>query len=230
MTIGFFAPLPLAIMIPFMAAQSFAMGEAFGKSFQYGKRKISSMSNDEFNKLDAEALQASIQVDIRKMIPSIKESFDRMESFQSDTINSLIKGIIQTVENIGGAFTPSSSTTTGGVASFLGGLPSVGNPIGDTLEQIAKFISGGFQAGNNPAASYQAILKQLKSQNLSNQIRNTTTAVLRTPQPIPIYNEYNPLRESRTTQSKSAIIAAKAKEKTQILTNIGTLNSQIHNQ
>ncbi len=34
--IGFFAPLPLAMMMPFMAGQSMLMGDAFGKSYQYG--------------------------------------------------------------------------------------------------------------------------------------------------------------------------------------------------
>ncbi len=88
--IGFFAPLPLAIMIPFMAAQSFAMGHAFGTSFQYGKRKISSMSNEEFNALSATDLHGELQADIRAMIPDMNTSFKQMERFQIDIINSMV--------------------------------------------------------------------------------------------------------------------------------------------
>ncbi len=90
MPIGFFAPLPLAIMIPFMAAQSFAMGHAFGTSFQYGKRKISSMSNEEFNALSATDLHGELQADIRAMIPNMNQSFKIMEQFQIDIINSMV--------------------------------------------------------------------------------------------------------------------------------------------
>jgi len=88
--IGFFAPLPLAIMIPFMAAQSFAMGHAFGTSFQYGKRKISSMTNEEFNALSATDLHGNLQADIRAMIPNMNQSFKTMEQFQIDIINSMV--------------------------------------------------------------------------------------------------------------------------------------------
>jgi len=120
MTIGLFAPLPLAIMIPFMAAQSFAMGEAFGKSFQYGKRKISSMTNEQFNKLTAEALHAEVQNDISKMIPHMKNSFDRMEKFQSEVVNSIIRGIAETIGNLGGALTDTGGTTDVAYSGSLG--------------------------------------------------------------------------------------------------------------
>ncbi len=124
MTIGLFAPLPLAIMIPFMAAQSFAMGEAFGKSFQYGKRKISAMSNDEFNKLTAPKLHEEIQADIRQMIPHMNKSFATMEKFQSEVVNSIIRGIAQTLGNLG-APSPNTTTDTSTSATninFSGGL------------------------------------------------------------------------------------------------------------
>ncbi len=96
--IGFFAPLPLAIMIPFMAAQSFAMGHAFGTSFQYGKRKISSMTNEEFNVLNVTDLHNQLQADIRGMIPSMNESFHRMESFQIEIIQSMINTLSRGVD------------------------------------------------------------------------------------------------------------------------------------
>ncbi len=123
MTIGLFAPLPLAIMIPFMAAQSFAMGEAFGKSFQFGKRKISSMSNEEFNKLTAEQVHAEVQADITKMIPHMKASFETMEKFQSDVVNSIIKGIAETIGNLGGALTTSTSASSFDVSGSASAPP-----------------------------------------------------------------------------------------------------------
>ncbi len=125
--IGFFAPLPLAIMIPFMAAQSFAMGHAFGTSFQYGKRKISSMSNEEFNALDSVALHQDLQTDIRAMIPSMNESFHRMESFQIEIIQSMMNTFVKAVDAFGQFLSGGGNTGTGkdfgafGDIDFTGG-------------------------------------------------------------------------------------------------------------
>jgi len=87
--IGFFAPFPLALMVPFMAGQSLAMGEAFGKGFQYGKRKISSMSNEEFNLLDFRKLSESINTDYKVMIPSLKNSIQASDELQREVFKAL---------------------------------------------------------------------------------------------------------------------------------------------
>ncbi len=87
--IGFFAPLPLAMMLPFMAGQSMIMGDAFGKAYQYGKRKISAMSNDEFNKLDANKLAQELNADYKAIIPSLQDAIQHSRDFQSTVIQEL---------------------------------------------------------------------------------------------------------------------------------------------
>ncbi len=76
--IGFFAPLPLPMMIPFMGIQSAVMAEQFGTLFQYGKRRISAMSNEEFNKLTPEMLQERITTQIQGMIPEMEKQIQAM--------------------------------------------------------------------------------------------------------------------------------------------------------
>jgi len=92
--IGFFAPFPLALMVPFMAGQSLAMGEAFGKGFQYGKRKISSMDNEEFNALDFKGLSESIATDYKVMIPSLNKSIEASTELQDKVFTALGKVIL----------------------------------------------------------------------------------------------------------------------------------------
>ncbi len=99
-----------------MAAQSFAMGQAFGTSFQYGKRKISSMSNEEFNAITALELAEQIQTDVRAMIPSMNESFHRMETFQIDILVSMGKTLLLAVEKFFNIIGPSG----GGVNPYVG--------------------------------------------------------------------------------------------------------------
>ncbi len=99
--IGLFAPLPLAIMIPFMAGQSFAMGEAFGKGFQFGKRKISSMSNEDFNKLTGPEAFAETTADIKGMIPSMNSTMANFHTLQTDIIKQMIEYIAQLPAEVG---------------------------------------------------------------------------------------------------------------------------------
>jgi len=120
--IGFFAPFPLALMVPFMAGQSLAMGEAFGKGFQYGKRKISSMSNEEFNALNFQQLAESIHTDYKMMIPSLEESIKASDRLQdavfkalADVIKDIPSQILDFFGDIGGTSTNNNNNNTNNV-------------------------------------------------------------------------------------------------------------------
>ncbi len=65
-----------------MAGQSLLMGESFGKGFQYGKRKISAMSNEDFNKMTAADLGQEIATDYTAIIPSLEEAVRASTAFQ----------------------------------------------------------------------------------------------------------------------------------------------------
>ncbi len=51
-----FTAIPNPQMLAFMPIQSYLMMYFAGSGWQYGKRKISAMSNEEFNKLTPEQL------------------------------------------------------------------------------------------------------------------------------------------------------------------------------
>ncbi len=101
-------------MIPFMAGQSFAMGEAFGKGFQYGKRRISAMTNEEFNKMSALDHFEETTADISAMIPAMKTQMSKFTLLQSDIIKELIGYVRQLPADIVGGLTG-------------GGIPSLGD-------------------------------------------------------------------------------------------------------
>ncbi len=81
-------PLPLPIMIPFMMWQSAAIAAGFGTYFQFAKRKVSAMSNDEFNKANPHDLVDALYDDIVKNIPS---SFKQIESLTPIILDSMLK-------------------------------------------------------------------------------------------------------------------------------------------
>ncbi len=88
--IGFFAPLPLPMMIPFMGIQSAVMAEQFGTLFQYGKRRISAMSNEEFNKLTPQMLQDRMTKQIQHMIPEMEKQIQAMRPMTTIIIKEFL--------------------------------------------------------------------------------------------------------------------------------------------
>ncbi len=101
--VGGFFPIPLAMMIPFMATQSLVMGEAFGKAFQFGKRKISAMSNEEFNKLDIETVASQMFASYKNIEGNLKESINQSTEFQQFIFAQLILLGPELVKALGGA-------------------------------------------------------------------------------------------------------------------------------
>ncbi len=92
-------PLPLAMMIPFMGIQSAVMAKQFGENFQYGKRRISAMSNDEFNKLTPKMIQDNANAELKAMIPSMQESITDMRQFQEFMIKEMLRTIGDMLRN-----------------------------------------------------------------------------------------------------------------------------------
>ncbi len=88
-----FLPVPLPMMIPFMGAQSLVIGKMFGEGFQYGKRKISAMSNEEFNKLTFEDMMSNARTELKASIPTINASLQDMDEMVVVVVNEFLKYI-----------------------------------------------------------------------------------------------------------------------------------------
>ncbi len=102
--IGGFMPIPLALMIPFMATQSLVMGEAFGTAFQYGKRRISAMSNEDFNKLTIEEVASQMFKSYENIIPELKQSIKKSTQFQNFIFATLLdmpRGLLAELFGVG---------------------------------------------------------------------------------------------------------------------------------
>ncbi len=74
-----------------MGIQSAVMAKQFGENFQYGKRRISAMSNEEFNKLTPADLQQRANAELKSMIPSMEQSVVEMRTFQTFLIREFLR-------------------------------------------------------------------------------------------------------------------------------------------
>ncbi len=138
--IGFFMPLPLAMMIPFMGMQSAVMMKQAGENWQYGKRKQSSLTNEEFNKQTQVTIFESNQREIRQMIPTMEQSIKDMRGFQDFIIVEMIELMRRGLETgLGAIFglTPEQSN------EFFGGT----NPPSSSTSSTDPVFSSGTDTG-----------------------------------------------------------------------------------
>ncbi len=142
--IGFFAPLPLPMMIPFMGIQSAVMAEQFGTMFQYGKRRISAMSNAEFNALTPAKLQQDMTRQLQGMIPEMEKQIQAMGPMVAVIIKEFANYITLATAAVQDVATDAAGTGAGNIEYLLrhishGHLPGIaGHPSyeGDTGEPV----------------------------------------------------------------------------------------------
>ncbi len=138
-----FTAVPNPQMLAFMGAQSFIMMYQAGEGWQYGKRRISAMSNEEFNKLTPQIVMEKQAVVLRDSLGTIQRSMNDMTPMirtiieqYGDFLRETIKAIPQTVENIlhdPNHPTGGSSLPPAGVAGFI--TPAI-SLIPESVKQV----------------------------------------------------------------------------------------------
>lgn len=134
-----FMPFPLPIMVAFMYWQSAAIGHGFGTRYQYAKRKIDAMSNEEFNKLTQSKLNNTMRADLGDMKDMMRQSLadwqqmnpviiQAMKEFFKDMAEALPQGI----QEVGGSL----GDATGKAIGTIG--PQGQNTIADAIGELFK--------------------------------------------------------------------------------------------
>ncbi len=123
-----------------MFMQSAAMALGFGSFFQYGKRKISSMSNEEFNVLTPEALTAQLLSNVNNMIPSVQQSFKHMEQMNVLILDAMAnyfsQGVAKLEQWIQGRGENLVSNISGGVNDLSQGISDFFLPPASAAEYV----------------------------------------------------------------------------------------------
>jgi len=103
-----FTEIPNPQMLAFMPIQSYLMMYFEGSGWQYGKRKISAMSNEEFNKLTPEQLISQHSDELKRIMPTLEKTLNDVTPLISvlieqygDFIKEALAAIPQAVENTG---------------------------------------------------------------------------------------------------------------------------------
>ncbi len=105
-----FTAIPNPQMPAFLGAQSFIMMYQAGEGWQYGKRRISALSNEDFNKITPQSLMERQAMELKGAIPVMERSMNNMTRMvpmiieqYGDFIREAIKAMPQMIANIQGA-------------------------------------------------------------------------------------------------------------------------------
>ncbi len=120
-----FTAIPNPQMLAFMPIQSYLMMYFAGSGWQYGKRRISAMSNEQFNKLTPEELLKQHSIELKNMLPTLDKTLDDVTPLiktlveqYGDFVREAIKAIPDAIGNI---FKP----TTGSIQDSQFGITNV---------------------------------------------------------------------------------------------------------
>ncbi len=114
-----------------MFMQSVMMGYGFGTGFQYSKRKISAMSNEEFNATSIVQETQKMFESYKLIIPELKQSIDDSKDLQSYVLAAMIDMPRNLLADLFGAVAPApvDSPDSGG---------SVTDPVDKTAADVFK--------------------------------------------------------------------------------------------
>ncbi len=103
-----FTAIPNPQMLAFMPIQSYLMMYFAGSGWQYGKRRISAMSNEDFNKLTPERLLEQHSDELKRIMPTLEKSLNDVTPLvkilieqYGDFIKAALAAVPQAIQNIG---------------------------------------------------------------------------------------------------------------------------------
>jgi len=183
-----------------MFMQSAAMALGFGSFFQYGKRKISAMPNEEFNLLTPEALSSELITNINNMIPTVADSFHQMERMNVMILEAMAKYFEQ-------ATTFLSNWIAGGAQNLLHNVQTVTglhenpeDPHGTEFLHDLGIGAGGHEQGATPPGTVD--------QQFTQPDLNLSTGPIG-PQ-IPKWSDIDPFYRNMTYKQLKSVFDSKA--------------------
>lgn len=132
-----FTAVPNPMMLSFLASQGFAIMYFGGAGWQFGKRKVSGMSNDEVNAMTPEQFLDKLNGELKGMVPSMQQGMKDMTPLINTTITqfgSYIREAIKAFPEAIGNILRDPTATAGGIGSDIFGVrydPGAARPGGN---------------------------------------------------------------------------------------------------
>ncbi len=199
-----FTAVPNPQMLAFMGAQSFIMMFQAGEGWQYGKRKISAMSNEEFNKLTPEIVMEKQAVVLRNSLGTIQKSMNDMTPMirtiveqYGDFIHEIIKAIPQIAQNVLGSDSETGKfSSRPGTPAFITPIIPFITPPGTRGAVAPPFAPGTTDTSPSPRIISISQLRSMSYASLLDLRRNGNLTIQTQKHLVNVINEKS--REKRT--------------------------------
>ncbi len=159
-----FTAVPNPQMLAFMAAQSFVMMMQAGEGWQYGKRKQSAMTNEEFNKQTPLSIMQRQMSELKQAIPTIEESMNAMTPMIRTIViqyGEFMKEIIRAL--------PEALKAAQGGQTLTGNISTVGKEFADILSSAIPSIPQAHATSATPSQNIQRPLPNTFQQHINIQ-------------------------------------------------------------
>ncbi len=132
-----FTAVPNPMMLSFLATQGFAIMYYGGAGWQFGKRKVSGMSNEEVNAMSPNEFLMKLHSETKTMVPTMQQGMKDMTPLITTTIEQFGSYIREAIA----AFPQAVSNIVGGGGGEFSNIPTTqgqgqGQPSGSTLAFI----------------------------------------------------------------------------------------------
>ncbi len=144
-----FTAVPNPQMLAFMAAQSFVMMMQAGEGWQYGKRKQSAMTNEEFNKQSPQSIMQRQMSELKRAIPTIEQSMNNMTPMIRTIVTQYGDFMAEIVKA-----TPDTISAAMGNQTLTGNISTVGSEFSQILKSIIAALKGGTQGSFESQLAY----------------------------------------------------------------------------
>ncbi len=116
-----------------MGAQSLVIGKMFGEGFQFGKRKISAMPNEEFNKLTFESMMSNARSEMQASIPTMIKAMEDMKPMVTAVVHEFVDYLGLVLKEA-----PAQAARLGG--EIFGNIPAESEEFLKRLQDIAAAV------------------------------------------------------------------------------------------
>ncbi len=152
-----FTAVPNPMMLSFLASQGFAIMYFGGAGWQFGKRKVSGMSNEEVNAMTPEQFMLKLNLELKGMVPTMQQGMKDMTPLIHTTMvqfGAYIREAIRAFpEAVGEIFAEGDSTFRGNLAAFgSASLIGTGGRAGQSGDKLIDQIMAAIVAAKKGSA------------------------------------------------------------------------------
>ncbi len=166
-----FTAVPNPQMLAFMPIQSYLMMYFAGSAWQFGKRKISAKSNEEFNKLTMKTLLEEHTMELKSVIPTLEKSLQDVTPLvgvlieqYGDFVKEALKHFPTAVQNVIGP-TAFQADNFGDLKAWLDkNLPGIPKELQASAHETISPTSSGTSGRETTPALLDYYKRQLQRQ------------------------------------------------------------------